>query len=119
MSGTTQLIVMNSDMQVSFLFDGGGFAGGSPDPAVKQIVARGTLSQIIFNGGNWDSNLKIECYDSVPASVFGSNPHVKSFIKFKGAAISPTPTNVLYNTTGAGISHMGIVTGKQIGRAHV
>jgi len=107
--GTTQLIVMNTDMQVSFLFDGGGFSGGSPDPSVKQIVARGTLSQIIFNGGNWDSNLKIECYDSVPATVFGSNPHVKSFIKFKGAAISPAPANVSYNTTGSGISYMGVV----------
>lgn len=107
--GTTQLIVMNNDMQVSFTFEGGGFLGGIPDQAVKQIVARGTLSQIIFNGGNWDSRLKIECYDSVPATIFGSNPHVKSFIKFKGSAISPTPTNVYYNTTGTGISYMGVV----------
>jgi hypothetical protein len=107
--GTTQLIVMNSVMSAKFHFYGGGLSGGAADPAVKQIVAKGQLAQIVFEGGNWSDSLKIENYNTIQSTLFGGSPYSTSFIKFKECTISPSPSNVTYNNSGGGVSYMGVV----------
>jgi hypothetical protein len=107
--GTTQLIVWNSDHQAYFEFNGGGLAGGSPDPAVRQIVARPTTGKVQFNGGSWSRDIKIEVYDSVSTNVFGGNPFSNSFIRFSRCQTSPLPSNVSYNLGGTANSFPGVI----------